>query len=214
MELKFRSIDRWPHECSQNRKPAPFRASYVDTLELLERELRHLHATNVVVLADCDARDVRNDGRLRAEARLRTPGIVLVFDSSKGPLKFPCDRFTHWQHNLRAIALSLEALRQVDRYGVTRRSEQYTGWTVLPPACAATGAAEWATAEDAARWLIGIAAANCTPRDLFVPANLAIAYREAAKRAHPDAGGSSELMARVTAARDVLRIASNGGRRA
>lgn len=36
-----------------------------------------------------------------------------------------------WEDNLRAIALALEALRKVDRYGVTRRGEQYTGWKQL-----------------------------------------------------------------------------------
>jgi hypothetical protein len=37
-----------------------------------------------------------------------------------------------WQHNVRAIALGLEALRKVDRYGITRRGEQYAGWKALP----------------------------------------------------------------------------------
>jgi hypothetical protein len=34
--------------------------------------------------------------------------------------------------NVRAIALALEALRKVDRYGVTKRGEQYAGWKALP----------------------------------------------------------------------------------
>ena len=35
-------------------------------------------------------------------------------------------------YNLRAIALALAALRAVERYGVTRRQEQYKGWAELP----------------------------------------------------------------------------------
>ena len=31
-------------------------------------------------------------------------------------------------HNLRSIALGLKALRAVDRYGVSRRGEQYAGF--------------------------------------------------------------------------------------
>jgi hypothetical protein len=42
------------------------------------------------------------------------------------------DPMESWQHNVYAIAKSLEALRLVDRYGVTRRGEQYTGWKALP----------------------------------------------------------------------------------
>lgn len=43
----------------------------------------------------------------------------------RGHLSYPCDTFTTLQDNLRVIALALEALRMVDRYGVTRRGEQY-----------------------------------------------------------------------------------------
>ena len=49
-------------------------------------------------------------------------------------MSYPCDKYSNWQANLRAIALSLEALRAEDRYGVTRRAEQYKGWAkLLPP---------------------------------------------------------------------------------
>jgi hypothetical protein len=37
-----------------------------------------------------------------------------------------------WQHNVRAIALTLEALRAVDRYGATETGQQYTGFKALP----------------------------------------------------------------------------------
>lgn len=33
-----------------------------------------------------------------------------------------------WQHNVRSVALGLEALRAVDRYGISRRGEQYAGF--------------------------------------------------------------------------------------
>jgi hypothetical protein len=49
--------------------------------------------------------------------------------------------------NARAIALGLEALRKVDRYRITKRGEQYTGWSALPPATP-MGAAKM-TADDA-----------------------------------------------------------------
>lgn len=46
-----------------------------------------------------------------------------------------------WQINLRAIALGLEALRKLDRYGITSRGEQYTGWRAIE----ATPSSEFAT---------------------------------------------------------------------
>jgi hypothetical protein len=58
--------------------------------------------------------------------------VTVAFDSKHGSLKYTADKFATWQENLRAIALGLEALRKVDRYGVTTRGEQYTGWKALP----------------------------------------------------------------------------------
>lgn len=134
LEYTFRPLSQWPQEAtpSHRRKRAPFRAGYVSTLDLLERELIHLRAKDVVFEADCPSSEIRNDGRLRSSAKLRGPGIVVSFDSPKGPLRFPCDRFIDWEDNLRAIALTLEHLRACDRYGVTSHNEQYKGWTGLP----------------------------------------------------------------------------------
>lgn len=134
LEYEFRPLSRWPQEAtpSHRRKRATFRAGYVSTLDLLEKELLHLKAKDVIFEADCSSSEIRNDGRLRSSAKLRSPGIVVSFDSAKGPMRFPCDRFIDWEDNLRAIALTLEHLRAVDRYGVTSHNEQYKGWTGLP----------------------------------------------------------------------------------
>ena len=53
---------------------------------------------------------------------------MVAFESKHGPLKYATDVFDHWHANLRAIALGLEALRKVERYGITQRGEQYTGF--------------------------------------------------------------------------------------
>jgi hypothetical protein len=47
-------------------------------------------------------------------------------------LLYACDRFWRWQHNLRAIALGLEALRLVERYGIGDAHQQYAGYRALP----------------------------------------------------------------------------------
>src|SRR5688572_5904821 len=60
-------------------------------------------------------------------------------------MAFPCDRYHEWEANLRAIALTLEQLRAVKRYGATsEKREQYTGWLRLPAAGATDKAAECA----------------------------------------------------------------------
>jgi hypothetical protein len=134
INITFRSLASWPVDPtpSYRRRRSPFRASWAKTIDLLEDELRRINAKNVVIEADCPPSEIRIDGHLRAGAKLRGPGVVISIDSPKGSLRFPCDAFLDWQDNVRAIALSLEALRTIDRYGVTRRAEQYKGWTALP----------------------------------------------------------------------------------
>jgi hypothetical protein len=46
-------------------------------------------------------------------------------------LVYATDVCANWEHNVRSIALGLEALRAVDRYGITRRGEQYAGFMQL-----------------------------------------------------------------------------------
>lgn len=111
---------------------APFRATWSTTRGQLAVELRALSARNVVLELDYHERDIRVDGELRADARCQSPAARLSFESKHGPLTYATDRFSDWNDNVRAIVLSLESLRRVDRYGITRRGEQYTGWKQLP----------------------------------------------------------------------------------
>lgn len=111
----------------------PFTASWTSTVELLVRELRHLRPRTALLEVDLREQDLRNDGLPRADRRARTPGVVLsLVGSTQGDLRYPCHAFHDWDENVRAIALALEALRKVDRYGVTQRGEQYAGWKALP----------------------------------------------------------------------------------
>lgn len=130
--IQFRPIDTWPGTETRSRRRATFSASLGSTMALLGRELRELNAKNVVALIAMHESDFRIDGIPYANARASHPGVVIAFDSRFGPLKFAVDTFTTWEDNLRAIALGMEALRKVDRYGVTKRGEQYTGWKALP----------------------------------------------------------------------------------
>ncbi len=206
-ELQFRSLDHWPRTPTRERTRARFSDDYGKTLALLDRELRQLKARDVVVLADCAASDLRRDGSLRAGCRLRSPGIVLCFTGKHGPVRMPCDRYDDWRDNLRAIAVSLEALRAVDRHGVTTSGEQYRGWSALPPAIEMP-TSEFTSAEDAAEFLMRTAWGErdrwqCMVVDVVSLVEcLALVYRDAARKAHPDQGGSNELMAKVNRAKE------------
>ncbi len=133
MQVVFRPIELWPAEFSQQRHFSnPFRAGYADTLDLLDRELDKLGARSVVVQLALAESEIRLDGLPRAGALPSHPGVIVSFESKHGPLRYGTDAFPDWRANLRAIALGLESLRKVDRYGIGKRGEQYAGWKALP----------------------------------------------------------------------------------
>lgn len=145
------------------------------TLALLDRELRELGASTVVFQIDAQEQDFKLDGDLRANARIPDPAVIVSFKSKHGDLRYFCDKFTTWQDNIRAIALGLEALRKVERYGITKRGEQYVGWKALPESTLSRQEAE-AFLRDQTR------AAGHDP----VANSLEAMFRIAAKRLHPD----------------------------
>jgi len=128
--------DRTPFTGKHQR--SPFDSPWSRTKQLFLKEVRHLCGTDLVLELDVTERAIRLDGGLYANSRPATPAVRVAFDSVHGPLTYATDRFTTWQDNVRAIALGLEALRKVDRYGITKRGEQYAGWKQLP---AGSGAA-------------------------------------------------------------------------
>jgi len=199
VEYQFVPLVSWPGKMTAQRQRSRFRAGTGDTNDLLDRELAHLGATNVVLQVALQPGDIRLDGRPRANSRPSHPGVVLSFDSKHGPLSYPCDAFTDWQDNLRAIALSLEHLRAVDRYGVTKRGEQYKGWTALPP----PPKVDPMTVREAAD--VVAAMVGVDPSDIVRSADAwAIHYRAAAKVAHPDSGGRPGDFQRLQAAAAIL----------
>jgi len=136
LEARFASIEQWPGvpTSAEARRRSTFRAGLQKTLVLLDRELRHLDARDVLIQAFLRPDQIRLDGWLRGGAYPQSPGVILSFTGKAGAVSFPCDTYTSYTDNLRAIGLALTALRAVDRYGVTRNNEQYRGWAKLPPA--------------------------------------------------------------------------------
>lgn len=127
-----RPIVLWPEAETRTRQRSPFSSSYTATKDLLYREIRALGATSAVLQLAVTEQDIRLDGDLRANARPTHPGVIVSFESRHGSLRYACDTYLSWQDNVRAIALTLEKLRAVDRYGAAKGGEQYTGWKALP----------------------------------------------------------------------------------
>jgi hypothetical protein len=200
MRYEIRPLGLWTAPVTRSRPYCRFRANWPDTLDLLGREAEKLGARLVVLQVDATEGEVRRDGMLRANARVGFPGVRVSFESRHGPLTWATDRYDRWQDNVRAVALSLEALRAVDRYGVSGSGEQYRGWTALA-AEPHTGM----TVEQAAEFLAAHAGNGYGPAQvLALPEVRAKAFRAAARSLHPDYGGDPEQFRRLTAARALL----------
>lgn len=185
MRYEFEPLGNWTDPVTADRPTCRFKTSYDDTLGLLDSETEKLGASLVVIQIDVTRDQIRRDGLPRASARPDMPGVRVSFDSDYGPLAYATDRFPDWRDNLRAIALSLQALRAVDRYGVNERGQQYTGWLAI-------GAGPNMD-EKAARKLL----------DTYGGEKLAL------KATHPDMpGGSDAAFENVQLARRVLAGAS------
>lgn len=168
MRATWRALAAWLYE-PRPKQSTSFHSTWDATLALLEREVERIDGDDVVIGVVCDPSQISFSGALKAGARaaIRHPGVEISFETAeRGRLTFHTDAFNSLAWNLRAVALGLEALRTVDRYGITSSGEQYTGFAQL----AAGG-------PDAERGRVLVERAG--------------SLTEALKRHHPDHGGEA-----------------------
>lgn len=229
-DITFRPIAEWPPgwqdaNRAKLRLPPPFSATYTDTLNVLDRELNAIGTTNAHLQLGVNDRDIRQDGRLRADVKVSHPGVILTIDTREhGTLTYATDRFAarwsgqvSWQANLRGIALGLEALRKVQRYGIAEQGQQYAGYKAIGSGIELHRAEM--TVEAAAETLAGAITndrgeinigdyggwINDPAALINDPGLIADTYRIAVLAHHPDHGGDPDTFRRITEARDVLR---------
>lgn len=190
----------WPE--GQTRKPTharrhgPFKVTLGVARDELMTELRLLRAKDVVITSNVPT---RRDGLPYADAREPSdPGVAVYFERNGRQYVFACDTFTRFLHNLRAVGMTVGALRAIQRYGATEMLEQaFTGFAALP---AAHRERSW--------WeILGVA------KDASLE-GIVEAHRRLVLVHHPDRGGSGERMAEINRARDEAGVAltqrSNG----
>jgi hypothetical protein len=208
IDLRFQPMTtrvKWKDEWGRYLKRSPFKGRA--PMDELERELKLLEATDIVVESGHDRSQIRNDGWPRSATSPAFSDIRLFFKCKHGTLRYECRIFATWEANLRAIGLWLQRQRlAIEEWGIGTGGEAYRGFAALPAGASSILAEEFANVEAAARFILGVEGFTNPSRDEVeaVCIDPDGSWKAAAKKAHPDAGGSNELMAKVNRARDFI----------
>jgi hypothetical protein len=208
-EIRYTALpEPWPGRKIERPATHRFRVVTWSQIEkVLQRELSQVGATDVELALDIrNPGYFRQDGGIRADARPATPAVVLSFTDKQGNrLTFPCATYGDWTVNVYAIALSLENLRAVDRYGVTQGDAQYVGFKALP-----AGVPEKMSVQAAAAILSGESRVEAPAIEQFKMV-FESAAKLAQRKAHPDNGGTDDRFAQVQEAIAVLEARHRNG---
>lgn len=207
MTLQYRVVPigtSWPGARTAERLRSRFKANWGGTLSMLEDEVRHLNGGDVTMALGVEPRHITNDGRVYASARIQDPSVIVSVRAGATRLAFPCDTYNFWQDNVRAIALCMKALRDIDRHGV-RKGAQYEGFKALPGAGQTSSTI---TAHVAAELVARETGGGYTPRRILENMEACVgALRMAQQMTHPDRPtGSTPRFQAVSEAKRVLSL--------
>lgn len=180
----------WPFGWKRtvHRQRSKFKTGFGAARNLLFAELGRLNASRVIVST---AIPLRNDGLPRANMKPDggDTGVAVYFQRKGKDMVFACDKYDRSEDNIYAIAKTIDAMRGIERWGASDMMERaFTGFKAL--AAENSGESWWA--------ILGCSA-------LSSKEEIESAYRKRSREAHPDLGGSQELMAKVNLARDQAR---------
>jgi len=128
-------------------------------------------------------------GAWRPYADAREPddaGVACYFDLDGDPICLSADKWERVVDNVRAIGLTIQAMRSLDRWGAAERKQAFAGFKTLP-----ASHHDWRTVMD-------------------LPGKVDLAevkkrYRKLPTTAHPDQGGSQDNMAKLNLALEAAK---------
>lgn len=147
----------------------------------LRDEINRLGGNNLVVSTNLR---LRTDGGIYAAdlaKRIDDPGVAIYFKYKKKDISMCCDQYLRVWENIYALGKGIEALRGMERWGVSDFLERaFTGFTALPESTSAIAVIDI--------WLVLGLQNKPAYKDQVIDA-----YKTKAKELHPDVpGGSTE----------------------
>ncbi|MEI6418270.1 MAG: J domain-containing protein [Sphingomonadales bacterium] len=160
-------------------------ASIAVARQRLQEEIDRIGGRHVTLSTNVE---LRLDGQPRSDrAQPADPGAALYFQRTGKPVVLACDRWDRVADNIIAIAKHIEAIRGMERWGVGTTDQLFAGFEALP------APEQW--------WqVLGVAPTASVDQ-------IDAAWRDKARAAHPDQGGTDAAMARLNWAHDEGRRA-------
>lgn len=160
----------WPIGYSRTQKPAnsSFRRTFADARDLVLDEIKRFTGSNLILSTNIP---LRRDGIPYGNyGKLEDNGVAVYFTYKSNQVVFACDKWTDVADNMNAIALTLKAIRDMDRWGVSDMiNRTFTGFKALPEK------------SDAKTWYQILGVAQDAGWEMVKSS-----YRELIKKYHPD----------------------------
>ena len=188
----------WPTEYPRTHRPkeARFKTTMGDARDGLLDELRQMEATEPILSTNIP---LRRDGLPYAQwerRQITDLGVAVYFQFQGEPRVLCCDKWNRIEDNLQALRKTVEAMRGIDRWGVSDMlNRMFAGFVAIPETAGGLG---WWDILDLER----------TP--IPTPEQVEQAFREKALIYHPDKGGDPDQWNRLeTARQQALSITSS-----
>ncbi len=180
----------WPEGWKRTnwREQSRFKSGFGAARNLLTAEISRMGGSGVIISSNVP---LRNDGLPRAnQPEPSDPGIAVYFKYRKKDMVFACDKYKRTWENVYAIAKTIEAMRGIERWGASDMMERaFSGFAALPQVATASWRSHLGFGEQ---------------QDVTM-AEIESAFRELAKKHHPDVGGNPEVFQQIVAARETAR---------
>lgn len=181
---------QWPvgYPRSKSKEWSRFKCSFTSARDGILHEIRLLEGTRPVISTNIP---LRKDGiPYSGFAQPKDTGVAIYFLLNGRDMVLACDRWIKIEDNLRAVEKAIEAMRGLDRWGVSDMlNRAFQGFTALP------------APEDHKLWWTVLGCSATTSQS-----ECEARYRAKAKNMHPDRGGGVEEMAELNWAIEQVRI--------
>lgn len=180
---------QWPmgYKRTSRRFSSRFKTTMDTAQNFLRAEVNRLGGISLVISTNIPT---RQDGGLYADwmrRKIDDPGVAIYFRYKGKEVSMCCDQYLTVWENIYALGKGIEALRGMERWGVSEFMERaFTGFAALPHA-----------EDENDIWLIlGL---GSKPLD---KETVNAAYKAKCKTEHPDTGGSNDRFVRLKTAYD------------